>query len=47
MQKRNGVRLLDESKWMATCGLCNGRMEDDPNWAYDNHYKFKVNEKHD
>lgn len=43
MQKRNGARLLDESKWMATCDLCNGQCEDDPAWAIAQGFKFRVN----
>lgn len=43
VQKRNGARLLDESKWMALCRLCNGKAEDDPTWAFENGYKLYVN----
>ena len=42
-RKRNGKRLDDQEFWMATCCLCNGRMEDDPEWAFRNGYKLRVN----
>jgi len=45
MKKRNGVRLLDKSKWMAACRLCNSRAEDYPEWAFENGYKLHVNRK--
>lgn len=45
MKKRNGKRLDDQEFWMATCCLCNGRMEDDPAWAFANGYKLHVNRK--